>query len=192
MQETHLLSERRNQKNLLWRGNKIDIQENHEQEGYCFVIISLDFKKWGHNRNQNINICVSECLAGSYQSLPVGISSRHEELKCKGSRGEDSQNTQQEENRQLDIRQLKWRDQKCHIPNCGRQDVPLQDPTGNRKWNRTPGFRATDQSEVIFITWKTLLLKALFPRHGCGMCPACPDVCYSFRESLLLKDITAG
>ena len=191
MQETHLLSERRNQKKLLWWGNKVDFQENHEQESYCSVIISLDFKKWGHNRNLNINICVSECLAGSCQSLPVGMSSRHEEVKRKGSRGEDSQNTQ-EENRQLDTRQLKWRDQKCHIPNCGRQDVPLQDPRENRKWNGTPGFRATDQSEVIFITWKTLLLKALFPRHGWGMSPACPDACYSFRESLLLKNLTAS
>ena len=97
---------RGNKKNLSQWGNKIDFQENHEQESYCSVINSLGFKKWGHNRNQNINICVGECLAGSCQSLPVGMSSRHEQLKCKGSRGEDSQNTQ--ENRQLDVRQLKW------------------------------------------------------------------------------------
>lgn len=38
---------------------------------------------------------------------------------------------------------------------------PFADPTENRKWKGTPGFRATDQSEVIFITWKTLLLKAV-------------------------------
>ena len=181
---------RGNKKNLSQWGNKIDFQENHEQESYCSVINSLGFKKWGHNRNQNINICVGECLAGSCQSLPVGMSSRHEQLKCKGSRGEDSQNTQ--ENRQLDVRQLKWWDEKCHIPNCGRQDVPLQDPTENRKWKGTPGFKATGQSEVIFITWKTLLLQVLFPRHGCGMCPACPDVRYGFRESLLLKEGTAS
>ena len=124
--------------------------------------------------------------------LPVGISSRHEDIKkkkrkkCKGSRGEDPQNIPHEENRQQ-ILQFKWWDQKCHIPNHGRRDVPLQDPTGNRKWKGTPGFRATDQSEVIFITWKVLLLQALFPRHVCDTGPACPGACCGCRESLLLK-----
>lgn len=115
------------------------------------------------------------------------MSSRHEDVKHKGSRGEDPQNTQQEETRQLDSRQLKWRDQKCHIPNCGRRDVPLQDATENRRWKETPGSRATDQSKVIFITWKMLLLKAMLPRHVCDMRPGCPDARYGFRESLLLK-----
>lgn len=181
---------RGNKKNLLRRGNKIDFQENHEQESYCSVINSLGFKKWGHNRNQNINICVSKCLAGSYQSLPVGMSGRHEKLKWKSSRGEDSQNTQ-EENRQLDVRQLKWRDEKCHIPNCGRQDVLLQTQqrTGSERGHLASGLLTKAK---LFLSLGRRCCWKQFPRHGYGMRPACPDICYSFRESLLLKDVTAG
>lgn len=51
--------------------------------------------------------------------------------------------------RQLDTRQLNEWNQKCHIPNRGRQDVPLQDPTEHRKWKGTPGFRATDPKKLF-------------------------------------------
>lgn len=50
-----------------------------------------------------------------------------------------------------------------------------------------PGYRATDYSRIIFITWKMLRLKALFPTRGCDLHPAFPYEIYGFRESLLLK-----
>lgn len=45
-------------------------------------------------------------------------------MKCSGS--ENLHNIRQDE-KQTDISQLNQGDQTHHIPNCGRQDVPLQD-----------------------------------------------------------------